>query len=470
MKRFVVVFGLLFSTSAFAGTISIAPFISGNDVTIPRLETQRSTLQTVINGSIEGGGQNIRQGSITSYDLATAINPVTFRDEAFNDWTYSGMLAPTSGTLSSTTTAGISYVNGVRVETSATAHSYTASKDTYVYINAGGFFEYQEVANGASAPSTPANDLLLFKAVTSGTAVTSVTDLRTLSIAITANSSNFALDYRDQAFVSLDSTSAVHVEPGQIAIGETNYTNIADTSSRNVATAGNWIEGSAPNIKNLKFYVYAYNNSGSGYDFKYSSADPVYSDTDTNTAGTLRYYTSGGTTYRALAWISADTSSTIQGSAMGQIKDTANKNVACSYRSDTTTNTSTLPQDNSIPLSNEGTEFFVIPFRLTNPSHRVKIDYEVNLASGASTLPTVALFKDAATNAFFAQTTQLTNVDRVMNMKDTVYTTLPNTTLTMFRLRAGFHDAGTTTFNGANGAALMGGVIASHMCVEEVEG
>lgn len=469
MKRFVVVFGLLFSTSAFAGTISIAPFISGNDVTIPRLETQRSTLQTVINGSIEGGGQNIRQGSITSYDLATAINPVTFRNEAFNDWTYSGMLAPTSASLSSTTTAGISYVNGVRVETSATAHSYTASKDTYVYINAGGFFEYQEVANGASAPSTPANDLLLFKAVTSGTAVTSVTDLRTLSIAITANSSNFALDYRNQAFVSLDSTSAVHVEPGQIAIGEANYTNIADTSSRNVATAGNWIEGSAPNIKNLKFYVYAYNNSGSGYDFKYSSADPVYSDTDTNTAGTLRYYTSGGTTYRALAWISADTSSTLQGSAMGQIKDTSTSNSVTLTRQDTTTGAATIPWDNTPPLITEGNEYFAVPFRITNPNHKVRIDYSVNFANGGSSLFTVALFKDSGA-CFYAQPQQITNADRSNNYTRTLYTTLPNTNLVVFRLRAGTDTAGTTTLNGEGGAALDGGVMGSTFTVTEVEG
>lgn len=469
MKRLLVVLGLLFSTNAFAGTISIAPFISGNDVTIPRLETQRSTLQTVINGSIEGGGQNIRQGSITSYDLATAINPVTFRDEAFNDWTYSGMLAPTSGTLSSTTTAGISYVNGVRVETSATAHSYTASKDTYVYINAGGFFEYQEVANGASAPSTPANDLLLFKAVTSGTAVTSVTDLRTLSIAITANSSNFALDYRNQAFVSLDSTSAVHIEPGQIAIGEANYTNIADTSSRNVATAGNWIEGSAPNIKNLKFYVYAYNNSGSGYDFKYSSADPVYSDTDTNTAGTLRYYTSGGTTYRALAWISADTSSTLQGSAMGQIKDTSTSNSVTLTRQDTTTGTTTIPWDNTPPLITEGNEYFAVPFRITNANHKVRIDYSVNFANGGSSLFTVALFKDNGA-CFYAQPQQITNADRSNNYTRTLYTTLPNTNLVVFRLRAGTDTAGTTTLNGEGGVALDGGVMGSTFTVTEVEG
>jgi len=85
MKRLIVILGLLFTTNSYAGQISIQPFISGNDVTIARLETQRTTIQNWANGFVEGGGQNIRAGSITSSDLATAINPVTFRNEAFND-------------------------------------------------------------------------------------------------------------------------------------------------------------------------------------------------------------------------------------------------------------------------------------------------------------------------------------------------------------------------------------------------
>lgn len=308
MKKWMFLFGLFLNSTCYAGTISISPFISGNDVTIAHLESQRSTLQNVINGNIEGGGQNIRAASITSADLATAINPTTFRNEAFNDWTYSGMLAPTSVSLSSTTTAGVSYVNGFRVETAATAHTYTASKDTYVYINAGGFFEYSEVANGASAPSTPANALLLFKAVTSGTAVTTVTDLRTTSIQITANNSNFATNYRDQAFVSRDSTVNFYIQPGTFAIGNANYTNTAVTSTKSIVTGSNWIEGGYPSGYAGLVFIYGYNNSGTSFDFKFSSADVAYADTSLNTAGIKRYYVNGGTNYRALGWgyLSAD--------------------------------------------------------------------------------------------------------------------------------------------------------------------
>lgn len=311
MKRLIVILGLLLSTNAFAGTISIQPWISSNDVTIAHLETQRQTIQNVINGGIEGGQQNIRAGSITSSDLSASINPVVFRQEAFNNWTYSGMLPVTSANLNTTISAGVSYVSGVRVQSAITAHTYTASKDTYTYINAGGFFDYVEVANGAAIPSTPSNDLLLAKVVTSGTAVSSVTDLRTTSLQITATSSNTPSNYRDQAFLSRDSSTTFHFSPGSVAIGTTIYTTTANSTTKSVTSGTNWIEGNYPETTAVpkQILLYAYNNAGSTWDFKFSSADAAYYDTNSNVNGVLRYYVNAGTTYRCIGWmwVSADT-------------------------------------------------------------------------------------------------------------------------------------------------------------------
>src|SRR3990167_2348160 len=232
MKKFVFTgLFLLLSNYAMATTISISPFVSNNDVTISALETQRTTIQNWANGNIDGTS-NIIAGGIVSANEAVSISIVKFRDEAFNDFTFSGMLPVTDATLTSNISAGISYINGVRVETNSTAHTYTASKDTYVYIGANGSFSFEEVANGASAPATPANSLLLATVITDSDNITSVTDSRTLSIAITANSSNFAADYRDQAFIIRDSTTAVHAEPGQISVGNTFYTITTDTRDR----------------------------------------------------------------------------------------------------------------------------------------------------------------------------------------------------------------------------------------------
>lgn len=375
MKKILVVLGLLVSTNCYAGTISIQPFISGNDVTIPRLETQRQTLQNVINGGLEGGGQNIRAGSITSSDLATAINPVTFRNEAFNDWTYSGMLPPTSASLSSTTTAGVSYVSGVRVETAATAHTYTASKDTYVYINMGGYFNYDEVANGASAPSNYSSsngNLLLCKVVTDGTTINTVTDLRTTSIQITANNSNFATNYRDQAFVSRDTTVNFYVKPGSFAIGSSNYTNTAVTTTKSIVTGANWIEGGYPSGYIGNVFIYGYNNSGTAFDFKFSSADVAYADTSLNTGGVKRYYVSGGTTYRAIGWahLSADV---VQLYNTSNFKDVATPNAV--YRTSSTVYTTASSTGDTDPHSE-------VKFYSTGGT--VRITYSIAGSSGSS--------------------------------------------------------------------------------------
>jgi len=468
----IVLLSLLFATPSYAGIIDLPSYISGNDVSINNLQTTNTTIENWANGNVEGG-INIKAGSIVSQDLSQSISTITRWQESFGNFTYTGMLPVTDASLTSTISAGTSYVTGFRVVIGATAHTYTASRDTYVYVNQGGYYNYDEVANGASAPTnyTSANgNLLLAKVVTSGTAITSVEDLRTLSLPITVTTSNFPSDYRDGAMVSIDSTTNVHVEPGQIAIGTSQYTTTADTSSKSVATASNWIEGSAPNIKNLKFYVYAYNNSGSQFDFKYASADPVYSDTSDNTGGTLRYYETGGVTYRALAWISGDTNATILGSSMGQIQDINTQNTVTFVRRDTVTGTGVIPWDNTLPLITEGDQYFAVPFRVSNINHKVKIEYSFSLANSGSTLYTIVLFKDAQTVPFYAAPSQLTAADRVNTFTKTTYTTFPDTNMHIIRLRAGTDTAGTTTLNGEGGSALMGGIMESRVTITEVEG
>lgn len=301
MKRLAILVSLLIGGNAHAAIISVQPYISGNDVTISTLNTNQNTIVNAINGNIEGGSQNIKAGSINSQELAQAVSPIVRWSDSFNDYTVSGMLGVTDSDLTSDISAGVSYVKGYRVVTGATSHTYTASKDTYVYIHKGGYFVYQEVANGAAAPSTPADTLLLFKAVTNGTAITSISDLRTTSIQITTTTTNFPADYRNQCFMSRDTTTTIHAEAGQVAIGTTVYSRTTDGSTKSLATATNWIEGSVP-ATNGTIYVYAYNDAGSSWDYKFASADPIYSDASANTAGVLRYYATGGTTYRAIGW------------------------------------------------------------------------------------------------------------------------------------------------------------------------
>lgn len=94
----------------------------------------------------------------------------------------SGLTIPTSASLASTTSTGEAVVNGKYVAPNATLHTYTASKDTYVDLKDDGTFAYVEVANGAASGMTLSTNtdgspaLRLAKVVTSGTAITSVTN------------------------------------------------------------------------------------------------------------------------------------------------------------------------------------------------------------------------------------------------------------------------------------------------------
>jgi len=177
-KLLLVALMVLMTTPAFAGLIT---YDSTATVSKTWMNTNWSTIYNDYNGNIDG--DNIADGGVTSDDIATSANPLVRDNENIGEYVYTGLLpsAPASG-LAMTTPAGTAYVTNDgdstlhRVVTAATAKTYTASKDTYVYLDFTGQFIYEEVANDASQPTTPANSIILFKAVSDATDVTSITD------------------------------------------------------------------------------------------------------------------------------------------------------------------------------------------------------------------------------------------------------------------------------------------------------
>ena len=336
-KLFISIFLFGLSVNAHAGTISISPFISGNDVTIARLETQRTTLSNVINGNIES--VNILDGTLASPDFAQSVSPVTRWDESFNNFTVTGMLPPTSANLSATTTAGTSYVDGYRVVIGSTAKTYTASKDTYKYVHSGGYYVYQEVSNGGTQPSDPANTLLLAKVVTSGSAVTSVTDMRTLGITLTSSVNIVPLDFRTGMNVSRDSVSTITVQPGSCEVDSTRLAKTALTTLT-ISTASDWAGGSSLRATSTYGYV-GIDLSG---NLKLHTTAPTHADYDvTLTAGKKRYATWSGTVYRILGWfyMNASGSGELNAYEVGNIKesDVHNSNFLNNYSQVSTTAT-----------------------------------------------------------------------------------------------------------------------------------
>ena len=119
---------------------------------------------------------------------------------------------PTKGT-------GVAYLDIVLQDT---AKTFTASKDTYVYVNAAGALAYDELANGATKPTTAAIEALggvgsqlIAKVVTSGSRIAAggVTDLRQMAPVTLDNTSvpvSFVTANQGAVYVALPGTVDIY--------------------------------------------------------------------------------------------------------------------------------------------------------------------------------------------------------------------------------------------------------------------
>lgn len=130
----------------------------------------------ILSAAVNANNSGLADGSLDT----TANSLATTRLLTMANFVSSGCTLPTSANLSSTIAAGIVFVNGKYVPVSTTVKTFTASKDTYIDVKDDGTIVYVEVANGATTGMTltlnsdGSNALRIAKAVTSGTAVTSV--------------------------------------------------------------------------------------------------------------------------------------------------------------------------------------------------------------------------------------------------------------------------------------------------------
>lgn len=116
--------------------------------------------------------------SIYSNRISAAdIQPKLHTIDLASDWLVSGLIGSDPGaTLAMTTPSGIGYAAGIRVTAGPFANTYTASKDTYEYLQTDGTMLRVAVNNGAAAP-TGQPGLALQMVVTNGTEITGVTQL-----------------------------------------------------------------------------------------------------------------------------------------------------------------------------------------------------------------------------------------------------------------------------------------------------
>ena len=97
------------------------------------------------------------------------------------DFVVSGLTIPTSSNLTASSTSGVAFITGIKTNVpSDYGYTYQASMDTYVDVDNTGVYHRTPVALASAAPAIYANSIRIAKVTTSGTAITSVTDLRAL--------------------------------------------------------------------------------------------------------------------------------------------------------------------------------------------------------------------------------------------------------------------------------------------------
>lgn len=111
------------------------------------------------------------------------------------EFVVSGGIGTTDASLTHTISACIAFPNSYYVSQTSVSHTYTATKDTYVYLRdddartiaVSGYtitydsnFVFAEYVSGtgSSQPATPTGCLALFKAITDGTSITDIVDYR----------------------------------------------------------------------------------------------------------------------------------------------------------------------------------------------------------------------------------------------------------------------------------------------------
>lgn len=132
------------------------------------------------------------------------------------------------------------------------------------------------------------------------------------------------------------------------------------------------------------------------------------------------------------------------------------------------TGTTIIPQDDTIPQITEGNEYMTLAITPTSATNKLEITVTGLFSNNAEGRIILALFRDVGTNAIAVGVSSAGAVGIPMTgiLKHTMVAS--TTSAITFRVRAGAVAAGTTTFNGAAGARLFGGVSASSIVIKEI--
>lgn len=131
--------------------------------------------------------------------------------------------------------------------------------------------------------------------------------------------------------------------------------------------------------------------------------------------------------------------------------------------------TGTIPLDDTIPQSGEGTQFLTKAITPKSATNILRIDTTLNLYfNGSAVHMVIALFQDSTADALAAGVGYISTsgADTILNI--THHMVAGTASATTFKVRAGAASAGTTVLNGSAGPARwLGGVAASSITITE---
>lgn len=132
------------------------------------------------------------------------------------------------------------------------------------------------------------------------------------------------------------------------------------------------------------------------------------------------------------------------------------------------TGTTTIPRDDSIPQNTEGDQYLSQSITPRSASNKLTIQVTAHISnSGSSQSMVAALFQDSTAAALAAMNITLQGGTVPDEITFTHIMTAGTTSATTFKVRIGANGASTTTLNGASGARLLGGTMASSIIIFE---
>jgi len=134
--------------------------------------------------------------------------------------------------------------------------------------------------------------------------------------------------------------------------------------------------------------------------------------------------------------------------------------------------TTVIPDDDTIPQSNEGDQYMSLAFTPTSATNKLKIEVVAMLSNSYAGVHTLAaaLFQDDTADALAC--TYMSSPAAYFGFSEsfTHFMVAGTTDETTFKVRAGSRYAGSTTsFNGAASLRKLGGVIASSITITEIQ-